>query len=118
MNAFLISTQINRTNNRPPLQSDLRWTDTNRNASDEEYEEDYVYDDDDPEYDDNDGDDIGRNGSIGGSFISSRKQSFDGDTPDYADGEERKMVPSLPLSEDEFDATVTEATERNETVKR
>lgn len=77
-----------------------------------------MYDDDESEYDDNEGEDIGRNGSVSGTFISSRKQSFDGDTPDYADGEERKMVPSLPLSEDEFDATVTEPTERNETVKR
>lgn len=92
--------------------------DQNRNASDEEYEEDYVYDDEEPEYNDNEGEDIGRNGSIGGSVISSRKQSFDSDTADYADAEDRKSLPALPLSEDEFDATVTEPAERNETVKR
>lgn len=114
-----LSAQISRSNNRPPLQSEPRWMDNNRNASDEEYEEDedYVYDDD-PEYDDNDGEDIGRNGSIGGSMISSRKQSFDGDTTDYADADDRKLQPALPLSEDEFDATVTDPSERNETVKR
>lgn len=80
-----------------------------------------MYEDDDAEYDDNEGEDIGRNGSISGSYIPPRKKSFDGDTTDYVEGEEKKLLPSLsslPLSEDEFDATVTDPSERNDTVKR
>lgn len=84
-----------------------------RNASDNVYDEEY-YDDD---YED-EGDDIVRNDRISSSMSSSSKLSFDGETTDYVDPDDGNLPPGLPLSEDEFDATETEQTERNETVKR
>lgn len=98
------------------MQSDRQknvWPDRN---SSEEYEDEYYYDDDDVEHDiddnNDDGEDVGRNESIGGTLISPQKESFD---TEFTGTDDRDL---LPLLEDQFDASVTEQTERNETVKR